>query len=227
MPEAGCRSRFLRIQYHAEGRDATSFRGESGPETAFRGGFRGEDRFGGQNYPAGCQRTPPTSTPRHRRPQRKRPGVPQPHASQSIAARLERRTSISSSKLPSSRYTENKVLFSVPCVYARETFFSGLFWAFRDATKEVTRHRIQSGPAAQPIGSRGAANRVPQRSQSGPAAQPIGSRGGTIMSGGRKRAISPGGLCTSGVFSRAFLLKRRHFSLKKWKRMAYYFNLVF
>ena len=63
--------------------------------------------------------------------------------------------------------------------------------------------------------------------QSGPAAQPIGSRGGTIMSGGRKRAISPGGLCPSGVFSRAFLLKRRHFSLKKWKRMAYYFNLVF
>ena len=38
--------------------------------------------------------------PPQRSPQRKRPGVPQPHASQSTAARLERRTSISSSKPP-------------------------------------------------------------------------------------------------------------------------------
>ena len=188
MPEAGCRSRFLRIQYHAEGRDATSFRGESGPETAFRGGFRGEDRFGGQNYPAGCQRTPPTSTPRHRRPQRKRPGVPQPHASQSIAARLERRTSISSSKLPSSRYTENKVLFSVPCVYARETFFSRVCFgrsgtppkrSHATASNQVPQHS-QSGPAAQLIGSRSAANQVPQRSQSGPAAAPSCRAGGSV-----------------------------------------------
>ena len=36
-----------------------------------------------------------------------------------------------------------------------------------------------------------------------------------------------GGLCPGGVFSPAFLVKRGHFSLKKWKRMAYYFNLVF
>ena len=49
--------------------------------------------------------------------------TPSTRASQSIAARLERRTSISSSKQPPSRYTENKVLFSVPCMYARELSF--------------------------------------------------------------------------------------------------------
>ena len=62
MPEAGCRPRFLRIQYHAGGRDATAFRGESGPETAFRGGLRGEFRFGGQDS---CDRESPENATSH------------------------------------------------------------------------------------------------------------------------------------------------------------------
>ena len=46
-------------------------------------------------------------------------------------------TNKSRSKSPS-RYTENKVLFSVPCVYVREAFFVVHFWPFQGIT---ARHR--------------------------------------------------------------------------------------
>ncbi len=104
MPEAGCRSRFLRIQYHAEGRDATSFRGESGPETAFRGRFHGGDRFGGQDYPAGC----------HKNAADKHPAPPPPTTQttrSTTAARIAeyRRASQETNKQPQFKATLLKV----------------------------------------------------------------------------------------------------------------------
>ena len=168
-----------------------------------------------------------------------------------------------------SRYTENKVLFSVPCVYARETFLGVAFGPF-----PVTRIARRESP-----------NRTPWCRRRDPRTNVMtGCRNiefktclqGTLKtryfsvylacvhvkrffeggrfgrSGGTPREptqtsrdigkASPGpchrdraqdargfsgGLRPRDVFSPAFLLKRRHFSLKKWKRMAYYFNLVF
>ena len=109
-------------------------------------------------------------------------------------------TNKSRSKSPS-RYTENKVLFSVPCVYVREAFFVVHFWPFRGIT---ARHRQ-------------GVSRCRQTSR----------RGVAIMNSLSDARGFSGGLRPGGVFSPAFLVKRGHFSLKKWKRMAYYFNLVF
>ena len=108
MPETGCRTRFLRIQYHAGGRDATALRGESKPGTGFRGGFRGGIRFGGQDS---CGRVPGMVTAKETADSQK-PPLP--------GRRSKIPPHVFGGQNQPSRYTENKVLFSVLCMCARE-----------------------------------------------------------------------------------------------------------
>ena len=139
MPETGCRTRFLRIQYHAGRRDATALRDESGPGTAFRGGFRGGIRFGGQDSCGrGATDKPPHAIKMH--------PTPLLYASQSTA------TNIITFETTPSRYTENKVLFSVPCVCARETLFEGAVLGVPGAAACVAGNH-QTGPTVPPNGS--------------------------------------------------------------------------
>ena len=152
-----------------------------------------------------------------------------------------------------SRYTENKVLFSVPCVYVRKPFFLGFL--------SVPGHSHSSTGAAEqdarlsPYGSRGVniMTGSPRIEFRAPLQGTLKTRYFSVYlvyvrvkRGFCRSDVSPhgssprrhhdipsdargfsGGLRPGDVFSPAFLLKRRHFSLKKWKRMAYYFNLVF
>ena len=270
MPEAGCRSRFPRIQYHAGRRDATALRGESGPETAFRGGFRGGIRFDGQDS---CGRDALENADDKWSPQQSRHGR---HATVArvVECRAEYRAQVEFKTTPS-RYTENKVFFSVPCVYARKPFlrgclrsfeavrcvwaksFNGTVWTFWDTDALVVfKSNLQGALKTRYFSVYLACVRVsrffeglfwPSRdtpknavgkttppSHASQSAAKNGCHGAAEESSRYRHHDSPsdawdfsGGLRPGDVFSPAFFSKRRHFSLKKWKRMAYYFNLVF
>ena len=114
----------------------------SGANRGRKRGFAGDCAAGtglvGRIRAAGV---PPTSPPHAI----KMHPTPLLYASQSTA------TNIITFETTPSRYTENKVLFSVPCVCARETFFGGHFWPFREPPL-VSRGIIKQVPRCRRTG---------------------------------------------------------------------------
>ena len=137
MPEAGYRSRFPRIQYHAGGRDATAFRGESGPGTGFRGGFRGEFRFGGQDCPFGDAEGAAARVANVAKYRRTRRRVPH-QTSQSTAVRIEFKAKCQGTLKTRYfsvylAYVREKRCCEVFTAYMRETLLGSPLWSFREA----------------------------------------------------------------------------------------------